>query len=144
MITTLMKQIRGLNRFSKLSNDGGPWVPNNLLKPGAKVKQFHTGDKPYKRDQIRSWLIRLECLKTNYIGSTSQASNDCKSLFTTASKLKNYPKLELVVPLYNHIQSMITGCINVFPLQIFNENKFQYSVREFYQDQIRNKKNSTF
>ena len=94
-------------------------MPNNLLK----VKQFHTGDKPYKRetfnhnfnDLIRSWLIRLECLKTNNIGSTSQASKDCKSLFSTASKLKNYPKLELVVPLNNHIQNMITGCINVFP-----------------------------
>ena len=36
MIITLMNQKRGLNRFGKLSDDGDPWAPNNLLKPGAK------------------------------------------------------------------------------------------------------------
>ena len=33
-----MIQKRGLNRFNKLSDDGDPWAPNNLLKPGAKEK----------------------------------------------------------------------------------------------------------
>ena len=32
MITTLMNQKRGLNRLSKLPDDGDPWAPNNLLK----------------------------------------------------------------------------------------------------------------
>ena len=125
MITTLVKQIRGLNRFSKLPDDEAPWVPNNLLKPGAKVNNsipeinlITRNIQSYFNDLIRSWLIRLECLKTNYIGLTSQASKDCKSLFSTALKLKKktYPNLELMVPLNNHIQSTITGCINVFPL----------------------------
>ena len=38
MIITLMNQKRGLNRFSKLPDDRDPWLPNNLLKPGAKEK----------------------------------------------------------------------------------------------------------
>ena len=42
MITTLMNQKRGLNRFSKLSHDGDPWVPNSLLKPGANEKQNYS------------------------------------------------------------------------------------------------------
>ena len=33
-----MNQKRGLNRLSKLPDDGDPWAPNNLLKPGAKEK----------------------------------------------------------------------------------------------------------
>ena len=33
MINILMNQRRGLNRFSKLPDDGDPWVPNNLLTP---------------------------------------------------------------------------------------------------------------
>ena len=36
MITTLVNQKRGLNRLSQLADDGDPWAPNNLLKPGAK------------------------------------------------------------------------------------------------------------
>ena len=36
MITTLMNKKRGLNRFNKLLDDGDPWPPDNLLKPGAK------------------------------------------------------------------------------------------------------------
>ena len=38
MITTPMNKKRGLNRFSKLPDDGDPWEPNNLLKPGTKEK----------------------------------------------------------------------------------------------------------
>ena len=34
-----MNQKRGLNRFSKLPDDGDPWAPNNLMKPGAKAKK---------------------------------------------------------------------------------------------------------
>ena len=45
MITTLMNQKRGLNRFNKLPDDGDPWAPDNLLKPGAKEKyQLNPGD----------------------------------------------------------------------------------------------------
>ena len=36
MITTLMNQKRGLNRLNKVPDDGDPWTPNSLLKPGAK------------------------------------------------------------------------------------------------------------
>ena len=42
MITTLMNQKRGLNRLSKLPDDGDPWAPNNLLKPVAKEKHLLT------------------------------------------------------------------------------------------------------
>ena len=70
-------------------------MPINLLKPGAKVKQFHTGDKPYSRetfnhnfnDLIRSCMadqIGVFKDKQRNDGSTSQASKDCKSLFSTA------------------------------------------------------------
>ena len=38
MLTTFMNQKRGLNRLSKLPDDGDPWVPNNLLEPVAKEK----------------------------------------------------------------------------------------------------------
>ena len=38
MINILMNQKRGLNRFSKLPDDGDLWAANNLLNPGAKVK----------------------------------------------------------------------------------------------------------
>ena len=38
MITAQMNKKRGLNRFSKLPDDGDPWAPNNLLKPGANEK----------------------------------------------------------------------------------------------------------
>ena len=34
----MMNQKRGLNRLSKLPDNGDPWAPNNLLKPGAKEK----------------------------------------------------------------------------------------------------------
>ena len=44
MITTLMNKRRGLDRFSKLPDDGDSWEPNNLLKPGAKEKpQLNSG-----------------------------------------------------------------------------------------------------
>ena len=36
MINILMNQKRGLTRFSKLSDDGDPWAPNNLLTPEQK------------------------------------------------------------------------------------------------------------
>ena len=36
MINILMNQKRGLNRFSKLPDDGDPWAPNNLLTPEQK------------------------------------------------------------------------------------------------------------
>ena len=33
-----MNHKRGLNRFSKLPDDGDPWAPNKLLEPAAKEK----------------------------------------------------------------------------------------------------------
>ena len=36
MINILMNQKRGLNRFSKLPDDGDSWAPNNLLTPEQK------------------------------------------------------------------------------------------------------------
>ena len=33
-----MNQKRGFNRFIKLPDDGDPWAPNYLLKPGTKEK----------------------------------------------------------------------------------------------------------
>ena len=46
MITTLMNQKRGLNRFSKLPDDGDPWVPDHLLKPEAKEKHQMSPGSP--------------------------------------------------------------------------------------------------
>ena len=44
MIINLMSQKQGLNRFSKLPDDGDPWASNYLLKQGAKEKhQFNPG-----------------------------------------------------------------------------------------------------
>ena len=36
MINILMNQKRGLNRFSKLPDDGDPWALNNVLTPEQK------------------------------------------------------------------------------------------------------------
>ena len=36
MLNIMMNQKRGLNRFSKLPDDGDPWAPNNLLTPEQK------------------------------------------------------------------------------------------------------------
>ena len=33
-----MNQKQGLNRFSKLPDDGDPWAPNNLLKLRKKAQ----------------------------------------------------------------------------------------------------------
>ena len=50
MITTLMNQKRGLNRFSKMLDDGDPWAPNNLLNPGANEKhQLNPGGPNNKK-----------------------------------------------------------------------------------------------
>ena len=38
------------NRFSKLPDDGDPWAPNNLLKPGAKT----TVEYQWTKQQTRS------------------------------------------------------------------------------------------
>ena len=51
MITTLMNKKRGLNRFSKLPDEGDPWAPNNLLKPGAKEKHHLDPDGPSNRQE---------------------------------------------------------------------------------------------
>ena len=36
MINIMMNQKRGLNRFSKLPDDGEPWASNNLLTSEQK------------------------------------------------------------------------------------------------------------
>ena len=51
MITTLMNQKRGLNRFSKLPDNGDPWAPNKLLKPEAKVKHQLNPEGPSNRQE---------------------------------------------------------------------------------------------
>ena len=38
MIIAQMITKRGLNRLSKLPDDGDPWAPNNLRKPEQKKK----------------------------------------------------------------------------------------------------------
>ena len=58
MINILMNQKRGLNRFSKLPDDGDPWAANNLLNPGAKVKhQLNPGEIFHKIQYI--WQINV-------------------------------------------------------------------------------------
>ena len=89
MITTLMKQKRGLDRFSKPPGDGDPWAPkNSSAKEKKSVPEINLINREtFKHnfyDLIRPWMIELECLKTNNIGKTSQASKDCKSMFITA------------------------------------------------------------
>ena len=50
----MMKQKRGLNRLSKLPNDGDPLAPNNLLKPGAKEKhQLNPGGPSTGPNQLK-------------------------------------------------------------------------------------------
>ena len=51
MIITLMNQKRELNRFTKLPDDGDPWVPNDLLKPGAKEKHQLNAGGPSNRQE---------------------------------------------------------------------------------------------
>ena len=51
MITTLTNRKRGLNRLSKLPDDGDPWAPNNLLKTGAKVKHQLNPSGPSNRQE---------------------------------------------------------------------------------------------
>ena len=51
MITTPMNQKRGLNIFSNLPDDGDPWTPNNLLKPGAKEKHQLNPGGPSNRQE---------------------------------------------------------------------------------------------
>ena len=41
-----MNQKRGLNRFSKLPDDGDPRAPNNILKPGSKEKHQLNPGRP--------------------------------------------------------------------------------------------------
>ena len=75
MITTLMKQKRGLDRFSKM-----PWAPKNspVQRKNNSIPEINLINREtFKHnfhDLIRSWLIKLECLKTGNIGLTSQAS----------------------------------------------------------------------
>ena len=53
-----MNQKRGLNRFSKLLNDGDRLAANNLLKPGAKEKhQLNPGGPNNRQDPLK--LIAL-------------------------------------------------------------------------------------
>ena len=48
MIITLMNQKRG---HSKLTDDGYPWTPNNLLQPKAKEKQQLIPGRPSNRQE---------------------------------------------------------------------------------------------
>ena len=50
MIITFMDQKRGLNRFSKLPDDGDPWAPN--MKSGAKEKHLLNPGGPSNRQEV--------------------------------------------------------------------------------------------
>ena len=69
MITTLMNQKRVLNRLSKLPDDGDPWAPNNLLKPGTKVKHQLNPGGPSNRQEAPAM---------NSFYSRRQAYNPCR------------------------------------------------------------------
>ena len=56
MINILMKQKRGLNRFSKLPDDGDPWAPNNLLTPEQKKNTSWTPVTPVQKG-LPTWEI---------------------------------------------------------------------------------------
>ena len=69
MIITLMNQKRGLNRFSKLPEDGDPWAPNNLLKPEAKEKyQLNPGGSS-NRQEVRPQPTKMN----NFMSGPSQS-----------------------------------------------------------------------
>ena len=51
MIITLMNKNLRLNRFSKLTDDGDPLAPNNLLKPRAKEKHQLNPGGPSNRQE---------------------------------------------------------------------------------------------
>ena len=51
MIISLMNQKRGLDRFSKLPDDGDPLAPNNVLKPGAKERHRLNPGAPSSYEQ---------------------------------------------------------------------------------------------
>ena len=51
MLTTLIDQNQGLNRFSKLPDDEDPWAPNNLLKPVTKEKHQLNPFEPSNRQE---------------------------------------------------------------------------------------------
>ena len=78
MINILRNQKRGLNRFSKLPDDGDTWAPNNLLKPGAKEKhQLDPGAK-HQLDHLRaikegSIVINHDWVKNKH--------TDCRMIF---------------------------------------------------------------
>ena len=66
MTTTMMIQKRGLNRFSKLSDDGDLWAPNNLLKPGAREKHQLNPVGPGNRQEAPAQKTYNEYL---YVGA---------------------------------------------------------------------------
>ena len=47
-----MNHKRGLNRFSKLPDDGDTWAPNNKLK--LKTKEKHLVEPRWAKRQTRS------------------------------------------------------------------------------------------
>ena len=62
-----MNQKRGLNRFSKLPDDGDPWAPNNLLKPGAKEKQLKTCFPHLIKRPFCRMPMLLPIIQTNHL-----------------------------------------------------------------------------
>ena len=54
MITILMNKKGGLNRFSKLPDDGDHWVQNNSLYPKQKEKKKTPVEARWAKQQTRS------------------------------------------------------------------------------------------
>ena len=63
-----MNQKRGLNRFSKLPDDGDPWAPNNLLTPEQKKNTSWTpgssGPNQLKRIALSRAIIESDARPT--------------------------------------------------------------------------------
>ena len=56
MINILMNKKRGLYKFRKLTDDGDPWAPNNLLTPEQEKKKQNknTVGPRWAKQQTRS------------------------------------------------------------------------------------------
>ena len=59
-----MNQKRGLNRFSKLSDDGDPRAPNNLLTPGQKKNTSWTPEAQATDKKLRSQPTKMNSFKS--------------------------------------------------------------------------------
>ena len=64
MINILMKKKRGLNRFSKLPDDGDPGAPNNLLTPEQKKNTSWTSMGQATDKKLRPQQTKMNIFKS--------------------------------------------------------------------------------